>query len=196
VAIRFYLSDFVDRGPPLGFCPAVSLVARNWAIVDGRVNPVLAAGRCMVEADVTPAQHTSIIADARNTYLPFEDATGRVLLPGEPLSAISAANRTLIRSRMEAQHVPDDGIQGTDTVRSLVRRIARRFLLRQLLGADDLTEGLDTLISAIPALRRQAIRTNLLAGGVDFDTVVGTDTIRQAIRKLVQQNAPILGALS
>lgn len=196
--LRAYFSQVV--APQAGnlvtnsYRPALMVLVPSvsWQGVDGRTSPTgSGVGQeyfCI--ADVTPAQHTTLVADARITYLPIENAGVLVSWDG-PISSIGAANRTTIRTRCEARHIPDDGIRGTDTILSLIRRITVRFLLRDILRGDDLTEGLDTLISAIPVARRQAIRAKLVARGIDFDGVLGTDTIREAIRKIVTQNVRV-----
>lgn len=194
MALRLYFTQFVGTGTRQDPFRSViqDLVPVKLSAVDGRVNATLVTGWALVKVDATPAQHTILTADARVVYLPLEDATGRVVDMSETLGTVSAANRTTIRTRLEARHIPDDGITLSDTVGSVLRRIVRRFLVRQILGADDLSEGLDTLVSAIPVAKRQAIRTKLLAHGIDFDGVLLTDTVREAIRKIVVQNPRIL----
>lgn len=199
MARRAYFSQVVaplGTVPPLNsYRPAllVLLPSVAWKGVDGRSSPTGTGpgNEMFCIADVTAAQHSTLIADARITYLPIENGSGQLVPFTDPISAISTANRTTIRSRLEARHIPDDGIQLTDAIGLTLRRIALRFLLREILRADDLAEGLDTLVSAIPSARRQAIRAALVARGIDFDSVLGTDTIRQAIVKIVTQNVQV-----
>lgn len=205
MAIRAY---FVQVVPPSGtspitnsYRPADMLVIpglRSELSIDGRsVMTGSGAGQEFFRLlDVTPAQHALLVADARITYLPTETAGGLLVGLAEPLSAISAANRTLVRQALEARHIPDDGLSASDPLRALYLRIARRLLVRDILRTDDLSEGLDTLVSAIPVARRQAIRAKLVAQELDFDTVQGSDTVREAIRKVVTQNAGALRSLS
>ena len=196
---RAYFSQVVAPTPgnPVSdsYRPAIMVIVPGlaWKGVDGRTSPTASGvGQEMFcVADVTPAQHATLIADARITYLPIEGSGGVVLPFTDPVSNITAANRTTIRTLLANRHIPDDGIQLNDLIRATLRRIALRFVLREILRADDLTEGLDTLVSAIAAVRRQAIRAKLVARGIDFDTVVGTDTVREAIVKLVSQNPEV-----
>ena len=196
--LRAYFSQVV--APQAGtmiqnsYRPALMVVVPglSWRGVDGRSSPTGSGTNqemfCL--ADVTPAQHSLLVADPRIAYLPIENAG--VLVPfSDPISGISPANRTTIRALLEARHIPDDGLQLSDPINRTLRRIALRFVLRDILRADDLTEGLDTLISALPAVRRQAIRAKLVARGIEFDGVVGSDTIRQAIVKIVSQNPDV-----
>lgn len=200
MAWRAYFSRWV--APQAGtvatntYRPAILILApivKRRGCVDGRSSPTgSGVGQEMFcVADVTPAQHAALIADVRITYLPIEDAGGQVVPFTEPVSAISAANRTTIRTLLANRHIPDDGIQLSDPIRATLRRIALRFILRDILRADDLTEGLDTLVSAIPLAKRQAIRAKLVARDIDFDGVLGSDTIRQALVKIVSQNPSV-----
>lgn len=195
--IRAYFSTFAGTGAITNPFRTVllSLLPNQpnrfvW-FVDGRPNQALLAGQAFVVVDVSNAEHGTLIANAGVTYLPFE-ATGSVPLELDAqLSQVTLANRTTIRNHLATRHIPDDGIQLTDSLRETLRRVARRFLLRTILGPDDFTEGLDTLVSAVPVVRRQAIRTRLVAMGIDFDGILGSDTIRIAIRKIVTQNARV-----
>jgi len=183
--VRYYLADRIGTGTLAD--PRRPRIASG--VNYGGAN--IGAGKVWVEADVSPAQHTAMLAVAGVIYLPFEDAGGAIVPLDSPLSNVSSANRTLIRDRCAAAHIPDDGITLASPCRAVVRRILLRLILRQVLGPDDLTEGLDTLVSAIPLAKRQAIRAKLVAHGIDFDGVLGTDTIREAIRKIVVQNARV-----
>lgn len=147
-----------------------------------------ANGWALVVADTTPAQHTSLVADTLNvTYLPFEDTLGALVPFSGTLADVSAANRTTLTTILEGKHVPLDGLTGSHTVRQVLIRVIRRLVCRQLLGANDWTEGLDTLVSAMSAVKRQAIRDTLESHGYDLAGVQGTDTIREAIRKVAGQ---------
>lgn len=166
-----------------GITPGVA-----WGGCDGRAGT--ASGRMLVIADVTTAQHALLLADIRITYLPFAGVGDVPLELGTAtLGDMSAANRTLLRSRLAAWHVSTDELTLATPIREVLRRIRRRLLLRQVLGPDDYTEGLDTLVSALSPARRQAIRTRLDARGLDVSGVLGTDTIREALRKLAVQDA-------
>lgn len=191
--IRYYLSD-VQSAPFLGFHPVLhGLVPTvRWSAVDGRANPTLAAGKMLVRADVTQAQHNTLVADARITFLPFLRADGTDVPLSAPLSDVSLANRNTLTSIADSFNVPIQGLGG-GTVGQALRRFMRRFLIRQILRANDFTEGLDTLVSAIPLAKRQAIASALQARGFDTSVIVGSDTVREAIRKLLEQNIRFFG---
>lgn len=151
-----------------------------------------ASGVGFVIADVTPTQHTTLLGTAGVTYLPFEDAGGTIIGPGGTFGDVSAANRTAIKTRMEAQLVPTQDFGLGDLIRRALKVAKRRFLLKQLLTSDDFSEGLDTLVSAIAAPKRSAIGAKLTARGFDTSVIVGTDTVREAVRKLLAQDVSVL----
>lgn len=191
-----YICDVIGDGASTAtaYRPALADVVPGlqWDACDGRAS-VAVAGRMLVIADVTPAEHALLVADPRITFLPFAGTGGVALdLATATLGDVSAANRTTLRTRLAAWHVSTDDL-GLDTpIVVALRRIRRRLLLRQLLGPDDYTEGLDTLVSDLSVNRRQAIAARLTAAGFDVSTIVGTDTIREALRKLaVQDGAPL-----
>lgn len=147
-----------------------------------------AGSKGLILADVTPAQHATLVADTTNVvYLPLEDAGGGLVGPNGTFGDMSAANRSALKTRLEAQGVPTQDFALGDTIKRALMRAKRRFLLRYQLGADDFTEPLDTLVSAVPAAKRARIATKLTAWGYDPSVIVGADAIREALRKLVEQ---------
>lgn len=198
MTIRYYISGFVGNGTILNpYRPRMRqlLPGVEVSIVDGRINPNSATGRCLAWADVTVPQHATLIADSAITYIPLEDADGNVLTLEDTVSEISAANRTTIETGLEALHIPTDDFVGDDLCRKVVRRIALRFQARLLLAALDFDEGLDTTVASIPAGRRSNINTRLTEVGFDTSLIFGTDTIREALRKLFIQANRFLQAI-
>lgn len=190
MATRFYICDVDGTGAfATPFKPRLaSLISGNWAAFDARPDAAAAAGKILAYADVTPAQHTTIVADAGVTYVPFEDAGGNPKTLKDYVGDVSAANRTLISNRLEAQGVPTDDFSLANTIGAVVRRAIKRFALRQLLKSDDWTESLDSLVSAMDPQKRTRIANTLTAKGFDTSVIQGADTIRAAIRKIVGQN--------
>jgi hypothetical protein len=191
---RPYFADIIGSGasPADGYRPVIADIVSVWRGVDARQTST-GSGRMLAVADVTPAEHTTLIGTAGVTYIPFEDAsTAPVDLVTGTVGDVSAANRTLISSRLEAQHIPTQDFTLATPLRIVLARIKRRFVLRQILGTDDWTEGLDTLVSAIAAPRRNAIANRLAARGIDTSAIQGADTIREAIRKVAQQDVAVL----
>ncbi len=193
MAIRRYLTPLIGTGTPGDTLrPALAGIASGWRASDGRADATAPAGTMLVEADLTAAEHTAVLALAGVTYLPL-DAAGSVPVGlDEPLSTMTAANRTALANRLEAIDVPLGWATGTTTPREVLRFAMRRLLLRQHLRADDWNEGLDTLVSAVPVMKRQRIAATLEAIGVDTSVIAGTDTLRSVLRKVAQQNIPAL----
>jgi hypothetical protein len=190
MAIRYYIAPLIGAGTqsnPLR--PATTAVAVDFDADDGRSDDTVVAGRMLVKMDVTPAQHSQIIAIAGVTYIPLEDVVGNVLSLNDPISALDPAKRAAMRNALEAQHVDTDDLQLTDPIGIIIRRIKLRFKLRNaVLRVLDFTEGLDTTIADIPAARRQNITARLQLFGFDTSVLQVTDTIREALRKLWAQN--------
>lgn len=189
--IRFYLSD-VATAPFLGFYPVLHSIVPGvrWSACDGRPSSSATLGKMLVMADVTNVQHAALLADARITYFPFERADGSVVGRTELIGEVSLANRTALRAIADAHHVPLQGITLQHTVNEALGLFRRRYLIRQILRANDFSEGLDTLVSAVPLAKRQAIAAALQAQGFDTSVIVGSDTVREAIRRLAVQNIP------
>lgn len=198
MAIRYYISDVVGAGTLLN--PFRSRVAQllpgvEVSAVDGRADPTVTTGKMFVWSDVTVPEHAVLVADPGVTYLPLESGSGQVLDLANTVSEVSAANRNTVNTILEGLHIPTDDFVGDDLLRKVVRRVALRFLARQLLAALDFTEGLNTLVSDIPGARRSAINTRLTEVGFDTSLIFGTDTIRQALRKLFIQANKFLRTL-
>jgi len=193
--LRFYFSQIVGSGATEdGFRAAAAdvLVASgepvNYGVDDLRVDETNAAGWMIVWADVSATQHALLVADARVSYMPFEDALGNPLGPNDLVGLIPEATRDVIRARLESRHVPMDGIVLTDPIRRVVARIIRRVRIRRALRADDISEGLDLQIRDIPSAKRSRISSALLAAGYDSTAYSNTTTIREALRRLIVQD--------
>jgi hypothetical protein len=174
----------------LDIAPAVK--DRGWGGVDGRTAHNLSgAGTAFLGIyDVIATEHTALLADTRITYLPTERADLSVVQGNELWTDITLANRTAIITALETAHIPLPAtIPPAATVGDVYRWIKRRLLLRRyVLKADDWTEGLATLVSAMVAAKRTRLNAALTAAGFDTSVVLGSDTIRAAIRKLVAQD--------
>jgi hypothetical protein len=155
--------------------------------VDGRKDGTLASGWMLTSCDVSDAQHALIVLDARVSAIPLEDAGGVALSLDAPLADVPLTKRQQLLARCEADHVPVRDIGLAHTVRDVLKRVIYRCLLRQKLGDIDYTEGLNTLLSDIPAQRRNAIRARLITWGFDTSVIAGSDTVREALRKLIIQ---------
>ncbi len=186
--LRFYLSRYVNAGTAQDpeFLPSAAQVLGpgvSWTSVDGSLNDPTdpTQGRALFIANVTAAQHAQLLADPLTNFAPFEDAAGNPLGLNDPISSISAANRTAINNFFENNNIPTEGLQGSDPIRALLRRVVRRFLIRQIVDVDDITELLDQTVSQIPVARRNAFAAKLAARGFDTSGITGATTVRQVI---------------
>ena len=187
MALRLYFVTLLGTGTSGDPFRVAGRQGSQYDLVDGRPDIALVSGEMAIVLDVTPAEHTTMVATVGVTYLPCEDTLGNLVGPNQTLAQISAANRTTIETLCETRHIPTKWLVGSDPVKKLWRLIGVRMLCRRILGPDDWTEGLDTLVSAIPAAKRTAINNKLTAAGYDTSTVQGSDTVREAIRKTVVQ---------
>ena len=188
MAIRWYVSDVIGTGtddgtddafrPALADLPLTSF--RGW---DGRVDHQTAEGWMLVRVDATNAQHNAIEADARNRHLPFDNGID------QPLSSLSQAAINALRTWAESNHIPVTDLTGQNTILDFLRRVEARLQLRQYLLEHDYTEHFDLLVSQIPQQKRQTLAAMLTAAGYDVSVVQGSDTVRQALLKLIAQHA-------
>lgn len=163
--------------------PAVRNYSKIWKCVDGRADATLGAGEMMVETEMISAEYAAAIADpAINEPLPI----GGLSL-SDPVSSLTTTQIQAAKAFFESRHIPTEGINGTDTIASVLRKIIRRYIFRQLMRDLDFAEGLDTLISDIPAARRSAINTRLQSFGFDTSQITGGMTIRQGLKTLFDQ---------
>lgn len=194
MTIRRYLSELIGDGTHENpYRPAVADLipaTRPWSGCDGRNDPTLPAGTMMVEADVTDTQHATVSADPRVQSLAIEDASGVPVAESAPITAIPLAKRNAVRALLVAQHVPFDDFTGTNTVGDVLKRIRRRFLIRQILKRDDLDELFSMTLAEIPDAKRARIRLWLWERGFDVSVLQATDTVEEALRKLL--NDPVL----
>lgn len=191
MAYRYYITelemvDGVIRSALATHTPYVDMYA------DGRVDGNTPGDICLVGAEITDAAHALAQADPRVRYIPLEASNGAVVAATQPVGDVSAANRTAIRTRLEAHHVPLHDLALDSTVSKVLARIAWRLRVRAVELRDlDWWEGLDTTLSTIPAARRQAIADRLAEVGYDTSVLLATDTIREAMRKLSLQRKPL-----
>lgn len=189
--MRHYICQIVGTGGPGledAFRPVVdALLDIPWNAVDGRTDSTLTGGWMLVSCNPTNAEHLLLAADPRVHYLPFENLATEALELEATLGDIPLTQRRTLLDLYEAEHIPVHDLTTSNTVRDAMKRLIRRCVLRQKLKILDYFEGLDTLVSEIPASRRNAIRNRLLELGFDISVVSSSNTIREAIRKILIQ---------
>lgn len=196
MAERFYLADNIGTGT-IGdpWRPAVAdVVGLVWRTLAELRAIDASGGRIAVWCpDISDADHAALAADSRVTVVPFENAQDEALnVRTATIGDVPAAKRTQIATRLDAAGIPTADLTLSDRLLKVLARVVRRSLLRRILGTDDFTEGLDTLVSAIAAGRRATIAGILAARGFDTSVIIGTDTVRQALQKLLAQQIGVL----
>jgi hypothetical protein len=194
---RFYLADVIGSGTLADpWRPAVDTIVAGvvWRTLAELRAVDASGGRIAVWCpDVSDANHATLAADVRVTVVPFENAQGDALsIATATIGDVPAAKRAAIATRLDVAHVPTDDLALADPLRKVLARVVRRSILRRILGADDFSEGLDTLVSAVAGPRRNTVAAILAAKGFDTSVIIGSDTIRQALRKLMAQALPLL----
>lgn len=191
--MRVYLSEIIGTGTiddPYRTAIADHILRSNsWADIDGRTDMTTANGEMFTFVfNPTQAEHDLIVADSRIKYLPLEDNAGQVLGLNDAVGDIKQNKRVTIKTELENRHIPFDDIQLTDTIRSALKRIIKRFLLRQILKDYDVSEHFDTLLSSIAVAKRQSIAQKLEALGFDTSGLIGSMTVKEALKALMAQN--------
>lgn len=186
--MRFYLSKLDGSGVEDDeFRPLVSgFISGAWSAVDARSNVLSQAGWMLVQCDPTGAEHTALAAATGIKYLPFENADGDSLPLTAQVSEID--NLAPFKTFLETHHIPTDGLSGTDTIKYALKIIVRRFLIRQILKNDDMSESLDSTIGDISQAKRQRIATKLVNLGIDISVFSQSTLIRDALKSLANQN--------
>jgi hypothetical protein len=90
---------------------------RNWRTVGAGV---------LVVAEVTLAQHSNAVADARIVHLPLERIIGRLADDGDTIADLTATQRNAIRTRLEALGVDLSDVQGSWTILRFLREMRQR----------------------------------------------------------------------
>lgn len=189
MAKRFYISDFIGDGitPETAWYPRILDMQASPPIkfMDGRAIANV-NGVCLVYTDNTDLEHDTVRADPNITYVPLENTLGDVLALTDTVADLDPAKKANIIAFMESKHIPTQGITNASTIREAMTVIVKRFILRGNLRGLDLTEGLDTQISAIPQSTRQNIAAQLQGKG--FDTSGLSGTVREALTDLMSQD--------
>lgn len=189
MAKRFYISDYMGDGltEATAWYPRILTLQESPPLlwVEGRAIANV-NGHCLVYTDNTDDEHAAVIAHPNVKYVPFEDAAGNVLALADTAGDVAPAKRAAILDFLEARHIPTHGVTPQTTLHEIVTSVIKRYMLRGNLRGMDLTDGLDTNISAIQLQQRQAIAAQLQSKG--FDTSVLSGTVRQGLRALMDQD--------
>lgn len=185
MAIRFYLIpiEIVDgnkRGPKYlkwRFTENVAPLDVLWSGMDFGLEPVM-----LVQADVTPAQHTTLSGNA-----------DVISIPANIDNNITAGALSAVKAALETLNVPAGWVTTGFTYRQVLRMVAGLFQFAQRhhgAHSERLFSGgfnMDTQFSALPlAVRQRLIAT---ADSLNYDTsgLSGSNTIRQILKNVADQ---------
>jgi hypothetical protein len=145
---------------------------------------------CIARVDATDAEHVNIEADAQITLIPFIDNGGNYLPSSATVSQVSAANRTAISNFLETRNIPTDWISGATPINRVLKFVIVWLNLSHsgALGTDFMNDfSLSQTVANIPAARRNRIKAWMDSRGIDTSDFTGSMTIRQVMRRLVEQ---------
>lgn len=179
--IRFYLVPGVGDGSSPAAAHRPKYIADLVPQIPwGRVGADL-EGVHLTWADVTPAQHAALVANA--DVLP---------VPANLDNTVSAVALVQIQTRFDAHNIPRDWITTANTYREVVR-FARKYL--QFLARFQRNRGrfwtagltLDSTVGDLPAAVRQHVNQAATELGADTSGITLATTLRVALRTLVGQ---------
>ena len=173
--MKLYVSKIILDGTTFKPECALSMPGAKWSAVDGRGDSTALGGVMFVQAYPANDQHSVILSLPDTVHLDVS----------EDLNDSLPKNITDIKSYLEGLHIPMQGSESL-TVRELAQTITRRFLIRQILGADDFTEDLTSNYSLIGQSKRNTINTKLNNLGL---TVPRSGTIRSFLKSQGNQNS-------
>jgi hypothetical protein len=138
---------------------------------------------CLVVADVSDAQHTTLVANADVTAAPLNiDDT-----------IANAAQRDTVRSKLEVLNIPTGWVDIGMTFRVVLRTVAQLMLFAQcynrIANRRIIEPGytLDTLINDIPLEVRQGLKAAADIRGYDFTGISLSWLYRQGLKFLGDQ---------
>lgn len=191
MAIRFYLlpieSNGNARGPkyfPWRYDPdPPALIQATCSNMDFGLVPTM-----LVAADVTPAQHTTLSANADVTSIPQNiDAT------------ITAGALSAVRAALENLKIPGNWATTGNTYREVLRMVAGLFQFAQrhqgLHGQTIIPDNINLNMTwgNIPQAWQQNLQATADSFGYDYSQVTGSTTVRVILKNLADQwgNQPI-----
>lgn len=141
-------------------------------------------GTYLVGAEVTPAQHTALAAEADVIAIPLnlDNAIGGAL--------------SQVESALETLNVPAGWVTTTHTYRQVIGAVGRLFRFMRTFAARQrrvfFESGvtLNLQMNDLTAAQRNALAEAATFLGLDISGITGTTTIRQALKILIDQMGP------
>jgi len=133
---------------------------------------------CLLAADVTPAQHTALVANADVSAFPVD------------LDSTPGANLATVQSALETRNLPADDVTANTPYRIILRWIIAIF---SITTAQPLFTGgvtMDTTLGALTAQQRAELQANAQSAGYSTTGLTLQSTIRQALRRAITDAGP------
>jgi hypothetical protein len=173
MAIRFYLAPMetiVDgRGRRLTRVKYIGALGISLTSVNDYGNEPL----CFLGADVTPAQHAALTANADVSPFPVD------------LDSTVGANLATVQQALESRNLPADDVTVNTPYRIMMRWIIAIF---SITTAQPLFSGgvtLDTTLGQLTVAQRQELQAAAQSAGYSTAGLTLQSTIREALRKAV-----------
>lgn len=177
MAIRFYITPkvTVTNGGVSNSRPAhmSELGIKPWSGIDYGKEPLY-----LIQADVTPAQHTSLTG--------FSDVFA---FPASLTATVgNTATVNAAKTKLEALKLPADWLTTSTTVGEALKTLARFMLLNQRVEGRtgkslfDVSFTPDTTVASLTTNQRNALSGVLTSFGLDTAQVTGTTTLRQILK--------------
>jgi hypothetical protein len=157
------------RGDPRRpkYIPALGV---DWTAMDFGAAPVF-----LVEAPLATLTETTLDLNADFFTVPALDST------------LTAGQVTAVKTRLEALGVPAGWVTTALTWRQVLRTVASIFQLAQRANVTITTTALDLRMNQIPAGTLAALQDAADSLGFDRSGILGTTTVRQALKALADQ---------
>lgn len=170
---KYFCGDNPDQNDP--YSKYVKLIAGSYDVINYGLEPLM-----LIIADVTNAEHTSIAANTDVVAAPLN------------INNTIGGNLATVQSKLEAVNIPADWITSGMTYKTVLRWVARLFLIMQRFhgkGFGRLLQSLTLtdLVSDIPSQKRQNLNTAAQELGLDTSGITGSMTIRNALKNLGNQ---------
>lgn len=140
---------------------------------------------CFLGADVTPAQHTAMVANADVSAFPTD------------LDSLVGANLATVQQSLESRNLPADDVTVNTPYRIMIRWIIAIFSITTNVPLFSGGVTLDTTLGQLTATQRAELKANAESAGYSTAGLTLQSTIREALRKAVGSAGPrtILGVV-
>jgi len=110
-----------------------------------------------------------------------------VNLLDDPVADLTQAQRDAIAAELSTRNIPYDWVTAGTTLRQVISYVIRLLRLTRLLRADYPNVSLDQTWSTIPANVRNRVLNWAQANGISTQGLSNSSTIRQILRRLIEQ---------